>query len=131
MEINISVQCNGGLLPDIILLTRCGYIEVLSLQPMFPPKPSDIFSPEGGYLEGLDAFRFFLKTVAISLTLTIFLVPNKKNGFGQFSYKFFVPVRVGPQDKKWVIQNSCPKVGRSSFGKKGQHFLDSIIRSGL
>ena len=26
MEINVSVQYNGGLLPDIILLTRCGYI---------------------------------------------------------------------------------------------------------
>ena len=31
-----------------------------------------------------------------------------------------------PQHKKWVIQNSCPKVGRSFFGKKGQHFLDSV-----
>ena len=27
---------------------------------MFPPKPSDMFSPEGGCSEGLDAFRFFL-----------------------------------------------------------------------
>ena len=27
---------------------------------MFPPKPSDIFPPEGGCSEGLDAFRFFL-----------------------------------------------------------------------
>ena len=35
-----------------------------------------------------------------------------------------------PKDKKWVIQNSCPKRDRSFFGKKGQHFLDSI-RSGL
>ena len=26
MATNISVQYNGGLLPDIILLTRCGYI---------------------------------------------------------------------------------------------------------
>ena len=26
MVINLSVQCNGGLLPDILLLTRCGYI---------------------------------------------------------------------------------------------------------
>ena len=51
MEINVSVQYNGGLLPDIILSTRCSYIgepfwyheEVLSLlQPMFPPsKPLD------------------------------------------------------------------------------------------
>ena len=35
-----------------------------------------------------------------------------------------------PQDKKWVVQNSCPKVGLSFSGKKGQHFCDSI-RSGL
>ena len=35
---------------------------------------------------------FSLKTVAISLTLTNFLVPNKKNGFSPFSYKFFVPI---------------------------------------
>ena len=50
MEINVSVQYNGGLLPDIILSTRCSYIgepfwyheEVLSPQPpMFPPKPLD------------------------------------------------------------------------------------------
>ena len=27
---------------------------------MFPPKPVDIFSPEGGCSEGLDASRFFL-----------------------------------------------------------------------
>ena len=26
MEINVSVQYNGGLLPDIILSTRCNYI---------------------------------------------------------------------------------------------------------
>ena len=48
MAINVNVQCNGGLLPDIILLTLCDYIvgepfknheeELLSLQPMFPPK---------------------------------------------------------------------------------------------
>ena len=49
MEINVSVQYNGGLLPDVILSTRCSYIgesfwyheEVLSLQPMFPLKPLD------------------------------------------------------------------------------------------
>ena len=66
MEINVIVQYNGGLLLDIILLTRCSYIgepfryheEVLSLQPMFPPKPLDIVPPEGGCSEGLDAFRF-------------------------------------------------------------------------
>ena len=74
MEINVSVQYNGGLLPDIIPLTRCGYIiagnqpfryheEVWSLQTMFPPKPLDIVSPEGGCSEGLDAFRFLLNTL--------------------------------------------------------------------
>ena len=30
---------------------------------MFPPKYFDNFSPEGGCSEGLDAFRFFLKTL--------------------------------------------------------------------
>ena len=73
MEINnVSVQYNGGLLPDNILLTRCGCIgepvgyheEVVSLQPMFPPKALDIFPPEGGCSKGLDAFRFFLNRSA-------------------------------------------------------------------
>ena len=55
MAINVSVQYNGGLLPDIILLTQCYYLpqgdpfkcheEVLYLQPMIPPKRFDIFSP--------------------------------------------------------------------------------------
>ena len=35
-------------------------MEVLSLQPMFLPKPLDNSTPEGGCSEGLDAFRFFL-----------------------------------------------------------------------
>ena len=30
---------------------------------MFPPKPSDIFSPEGECSEGLDAFRLFFKNI--------------------------------------------------------------------
>ena len=29
MEINVSVQYNGGLLPDIMLPTRCNYIKYL------------------------------------------------------------------------------------------------------
>ena len=40
--------------------------EALSLQPMFPPKSSDIFSPEGGCSEGLDAFRFFLDSMDVT-----------------------------------------------------------------
>ena len=38
--------------------------EVLSLQPMFQPKPLDIFTTGGGCSEGLDAFRFFLNTTS-------------------------------------------------------------------
>ena len=56
MAINISVQYNGGFLPDMILLTLCNYHrgrtrlnamneEVLSLQSMTSPKPFDVFSP--------------------------------------------------------------------------------------
>ena len=49
MVINVSVQYNGGLLPDIILLTQCYYHNnrgtrlnamkrfILYLQPMIPP----------------------------------------------------------------------------------------------
>ena len=53
MAINVSVQYNDGLLPDIILLTQCYYHrknpfkcheEVLYLQAMIPPKRFDIFS---------------------------------------------------------------------------------------
>ena len=53
MAINVSVQYNGRLLPDIMLLTQCSlpsgnpfkcHEELLSLQPMIPPnKRFDIF----------------------------------------------------------------------------------------
>ena len=51
MVINVSVQYNGGLLPDIILLTLYDsigepfqyHVEFLSLQPLFPRKPFDSF----------------------------------------------------------------------------------------
>ena len=53
MAINVNVQYNGGLLPDIMLLTqlmlsvsgnliKC-HEEVLYLQPLIPPKRFDIF----------------------------------------------------------------------------------------
>ena len=55
MAINVTVQKNGGLLPDIILLTQCYYHrgtrlnamkKVLSMQSiMIPPKRFDIFPP--------------------------------------------------------------------------------------
>ena len=55
MAINVNVQYNDGLLPDIILLTqsmlsasgnpfKC-HEEVLFLLPLIPPKRFDIFPP--------------------------------------------------------------------------------------
>ena len=66
MAIDVSVQYNSGLLPDIILLTQCYFHrgilfkcheEVLYLQPLIPPKRFDIFLPlTGRCLEDLGAF---------------------------------------------------------------------------
>ena len=42
MVINVSVQYNGRLLPDIILLTLCDSIGEPYIQSMFPPKPFDV-----------------------------------------------------------------------------------------
>ena len=67
MAINVSVQYNGGLLPDIILLTQCYYHqgtryfyheEVLYLQFIIPSKLFDVhfFPLTGGCSESLGAF---------------------------------------------------------------------------
>ena len=54
---NVSVQCNGELLPGIILLPQCYYhrgtrLNAIKrfciLQPTIPPKRFDIFPPDGG-----------------------------------------------------------------------------------
>ena len=66
------MQYNGGLLPDILLLTLRDYTllgnpfkcheEVFPLQPMFPPKNIlTNFPPEDRCSEGLHAFIFFFK----------------------------------------------------------------------
>ena len=64
MAINVNVQYNGGVLPDIILLTQC-YLHrgtclnamksfFFYLQPLIPPKRFDISPPiTGGCSEGL------------------------------------------------------------------------------
>ena len=70
MAINVNVQYNGGLLPDIILsvdpmLSASGNMfkcheEILYLQPLTPPKRFEFFSPiTGGCSEGLGVLRFF------------------------------------------------------------------------
>ena len=67
MAINVSVQYNGELLPDIVLFVDSMLFpsgnpficheEVLYLQPLIPPKRFDIFPPlTGGCSEGLGAF---------------------------------------------------------------------------
>ena len=78
MTINVSVQYNSGLIPDIILLTQCYFHRGTRLnvmkrfcicsQPLIPPtKRFDIFSPlTGGCLEGLGAFCFFFKQQLLS-----------------------------------------------------------------
>ena len=50
MAKNVSVQYNGVLLPDIILLTQC-YFDRGNFIPLYGNK----------YSEGLDAFKFFFK----------------------------------------------------------------------
>ena len=71
MAINVSVHYNGGLLPDIILLTQqCYYYHMgtplnamkrfLSLQPIMPRKRFDIFPPEWGMLRRSRCVQIFL-----------------------------------------------------------------------
>ena len=69
MAINVGVQCNGGLLPHIILLTQCHYHQgtrlnamkrFLYLQPMIPPKRFDIFPPDWGMLRRSRRVQIFL-----------------------------------------------------------------------
>ena len=76
MAIYVNVQYNGGLLPDVILLTQRYFPfkcqeEVLYLQPLIPPKRFGIPPPlTGGCSEGLGAFWFFLrhhKSIVVSL----------------------------------------------------------------
>ena len=66
MAINVNVQYNGGLLPDIILWTQCYLHRGTCLNdmkrfvfatPLIPPKRFDIFPPiTGGCSEGLGVF---------------------------------------------------------------------------
>ena len=68
MAINVSVQYNGGLLPDVILdpmlfpsenPTKC-HEEVLSLQPKIPPKRFGIFPPDWEMLRRSRCVHIFL-----------------------------------------------------------------------
>ena len=74
MAINVNVQYNGGLLPDIILFVDPmlsasrnlfkRHEDILYLQPLIPPKRFDIFPPiTGGCSEGLGVFGFFFKNI--------------------------------------------------------------------
>ena len=73
MAINVSIQHNGGFLPDIIkLLTQCYYHRgtrlnamkrfcIICSLSMIPPKRFDIFPPAGGCSEDLQAFTVLFK----------------------------------------------------------------------
>ena len=69
MTNNVSVQYNGGLLPDIILLTKCYYhrgtrsnaMKKFVFASYNPPKRFDISPLTEGCSEGLDAFRCFFE----------------------------------------------------------------------
>ena len=66
---NVSVQDDGGFLPDTILLIQCYYyhrethlLNVLSVQAMIPPKRFDTFFPDWGMLRTSRYVQFFLQT---------------------------------------------------------------------
>ena len=71
VAIHVSVQYNGGLLTDIVLLIQCCYHRgthlnamerfCLSLQPLIPPKRFDIFPPDWGVLRRSRCVHIFLK----------------------------------------------------------------------
>ena len=84
---NVSAQYNGGLLPDIILLTQSYHHRgirlnamkkfCIYLQPMIPPKRFDIFPPDWEMLRRstIGAFRFLFNNsehvvVVVFFTLT-------------------------------------------------------------
>ena len=75
MAINVSVQYNGGLLPDIILLTQCNYHRETRLNAMkrfslcsLRSHPNVLTFPPltGGCSEGLHAFIFLFFIVSRS-----------------------------------------------------------------
>ena len=73
----VSVQYNGGRLPDIIMLTQCYYHRgtrlnamksfFLYLKPMIPPKRFDVFPPDWGMLRRSRRVQIFLETTRSSL----------------------------------------------------------------
>ena len=61
---------------------------------MIPPtKRFDIFPPDWGiYSEGLDAFRSFFNIRCHNIDSDHVFGKKQTNGFGPFSFKFFVPI---------------------------------------
>ena len=66
MAINVSVRYNGGLLPDIILLTLCYYHGVSHLTKRF-----DVFPPDRGMLRRSRCDQIFYKYYSF-LLYTVF-----------------------------------------------------------
>ena len=93
MAINVSVQYNGGLLPDIILMRgnpfKC-HEEVLYLQPMIPPKRFDIFSLTVGDARKVEACSDF--------SLNTKHMPEKKIGEGHSIERVWYSASREPSD---------------------------------
>ena len=79
MAISVSVQHNGGFLPDIILLTQCYYhrgtrlnaIKRLCVCSLLSHLNVLTFSPlTGGCSKGLDAFIFLFKLLSNSVSVS-------------------------------------------------------------
>ena len=96
MAINsVNIQCyNGGLLPDIILLTqgyyhnnnnrgtRINVMKRLYLQTMAPPtKRFDIFPSDWEMLRSLDAFRFFFQQHITYNTYQLYITHPSKTHY--------------------------------------------------
>ena len=91
MAINVSAQYNGGLLPDIILLTQCDYhwgtrlnaVKRFCLCSLRSHLNVLTFFPlTGGCSEGLDAFIFFFKHYPEGKNVRRTLYIQRENGNG-------------------------------------------------
>ena len=70
MAINVSVQYDGGFLPDIVLLTQCYYHRETRLnatrgQSAHLKIPLETFSPSGGVSSGILPSRGILKNIIL------------------------------------------------------------------
>ena len=131
MAIYANVQYNGGLLPDIILLTQCYLHRGTCLNAMkrfciavflIPPKRFDIFSPiTGGCSEGLGVLCFFLNNSKHIADYSVF-----PPGAGVFFAKKDPPgvnSKVGGGSLKKYINRNSSGIAQRLYAHFGQSFF--------